>query len=198
MVGEQHHDRGTEGDAMAHVGTTIENPVAGDSLTFVATREDGSTTLVCDITTIRGAQGPPEHVHPSSSELFEVQEGAIMVEVEGVRHTLDAGQTITVPPGVPHKFASDPEQDGRTLVTFDVPGQIEDALVTFYELARAGRVAADGKPSMQQVAVTFSQLASDMRATIAPWAAQRVMFSVLAPIGRRRGLKPFYTWGELD
>jgi hypothetical protein len=102
-----------------------------------------------------------------------------------------------VPAGVPHKFASHPDRDGRTLVTFDVPGRIEDALVTFYELARAGRVRADGRPSMQQIAVTFSRLTSDMRATIAPWAARRVMFSVLAPIGRRRGLKPFYTWGEL-
>jgi hypothetical protein len=45
--------------------------------------------------------------------------------------------------------------------------------------------------------VTFSQLTRDMRATIAPWAAQRAMFAVLAPIGRRRGLKPFYAWGEL-
>jgi len=113
------------------------------------------------------------------------------------RTTLAAGQAINVPAGVPHKFASHPDRDGRTLVTFDVPGRIEDALVTFYELARAGRVRADGRPSMQQIAVTFSRLTSDMRATIAPWAAQRVMFSVLAPIGRRRGLKPFYTWGEL-
>jgi mannose-6-phosphate isomerase-like protein (cupin superfamily) len=170
---------------MARVGTTIDNPVAGDSLTFVATREDGSTTLVCDIATIGGAQGPPEHVHPSSSELFEVQEGAIVVEVDGVPHTLESGQNITVQAGVPHKFASHPELDGRTRVTF-------------YELARAGRVSADGKPSMQQIAVTFSQLTHDMRATIAPWAAQRAMFTVLAPIGRRRGLKPFYAWGELN
>jgi quercetin dioxygenase-like cupin family protein len=183
---------------MARVGTMIDNPVVGDSLTFVATREDGSTTLVCDITTIEGAQGPPEHVHPSSSELFEVQEGAIVVEVDGVPHTLESGQNITVQAGVPHKFASHPELDGRTRVTFDVPGRIEDALVTFYELARAGRVSADGKPSMQQIAVTFSQLTHDMRATIAPWAAQRAMFTVLAPIGRRRGLKPFYAWGELN
>lgn len=182
---------------MAHVGTTIENRVAGDSLTFLATREDGSETLVCDISTIGGAQGPPEHVHPSSSELFDVQEGSIVVEVDGVGHTLEAGETITVQAGVPHRFASHPERDGRTRVTFDVPGRIEDALVTFYELARAGRVAADGKPSMQQIAVTFSQLTRDMRATIAPWVAQRAMFAVLAPIGRRRGLKPFYAWGEL-
>jgi len=183
---------------MAHVGARIDNPLAGESLTFVATCEDGSAALVCDITTVAGAPGPPEHMHPSSSELFEVQEGAITVEVDGVLHKLRGGESLTVGAGAPHKFASDPEIDGRTRVTFDVPGRIEDQLVTFSELARAGRLSADGRPSMQQVAVTFSQLTNDTRATIAPWAAQRALFAVLAPLGRLRGLKPFYAWGELN
>ena len=30
---------------MARVGTTIDNPIAGESLTFVATCEEGSKTL---------------------------------------------------------------------------------------------------------------------------------------------------------
>ncbi len=183
---------------MAHVGATIENPLAGESLTFVATCEDGSQMLVCDIATAAGAPGPPEHLHPSSSELFEVQQGAITVEVDGVLHSLQSGQSLTVQAGMAHKFASDPELDGRTRVTFDVPGRIEDQLVTFSELARAGRLSPDGRPSMQQVAVTFSQLTRDTRATVAPWAAQRVLFFLLAPVGRLRGLKPFYAWGELN
>ena len=183
---------------MAHAGATIENPLAGESLTFVATREDGSAELVCDIATVAGAPGPPEHLHPSSSELFEVQEGAITVEVGGVLHTLESGHSLTVQAGMAHKFASHPDLDGRTRVTFDVPGRIEDQLVTFSELARAGRLSADGRPSMQQVAVTFSELTRDTRATVAPWVAQRVLFAVLAPIGRLRGLKPFYAWGELN
>jgi len=183
---------------MAHAGESIENPIAGERLTFVATCEDGSEALVCDITTTAGAPGAPEHMHPSSSELFEVQEGAILIELAGSKHTLRSGQSLTVRAGVPHKFASHRELDGRTRVTFDVPGRIEDQLVTFSELARAGRLSADGRPSMQQVAVTFSELTHDTRATVAPWVAQRTLFAVLAPIGRRHGLKPFYAWGELN
>jgi mannose-6-phosphate isomerase-like protein (cupin superfamily) len=183
---------------MAHAGEIIENQIAGERLTFVATCEDGSKSLVCDITTTAGAPGPPEHLHPSSSELFEVQDGAILIEVAGSPHTLRSGQSLTVRAGVPHKFASHPGLDGRTRVTFDVPGRIEEQLVTFSELARAGRLSTDGRPSMQQVAVTFSELTGDTRATVAPWAAQRALFALLAPIGRRRGLKPFYAWGELN
>jgi mannose-6-phosphate isomerase-like protein (cupin superfamily) len=67
----------------------------------VATCEDGSKTLVCDITTTTGVQGPPEHMHPSSSELFEIQEGgAIMIEADGVPYTLESGQSLTVAAGV--------------------------------------------------------------------------------------------------
>jgi quercetin dioxygenase-like cupin family protein len=183
---------------MAHVGATIDNPIAGETLTFVATCEDGFQKLVCDITTIAGAPGPPEHMHPSSNELFEVQQGAITVEVGGVMHTLRDEESLTVQAGEPHKFSSHPELDGRTRVTFDAPGRIEDQLVTFSELARAGRLSVDGRPSLQQVAVTFSQLTRDTRATVAPWAAQLALFAVLAPIGRLRGLKPFYAWGELN
>jgi hypothetical protein len=74
---------------------------------------------------------------------------------------------------------------------------MEDFLVTLYELARVGRLNAKGLPSMQQIAVTGSQLTNDIRPTIAPWTAQRVMFALLGPLGRRRGLKPFYAWREL-
>jgi len=182
---------------MAHVGMMIENPAAGDSIVFVATREDDSPTLILDMTTIAGASGPPAHRHPVSSERFEVQEGAIVVEADGRSHTLAAGQEFTVAPGVRHKFTSHPEIDGRTRVTLDVPGQMEDFLVTFYELARAGRVDATGLPSLQQIALTGGAIQRDLRPTIAPWIAQRFLFALLGPVARRRGLKPFYTWGEL-
>jgi quercetin dioxygenase-like cupin family protein len=182
---------------VAHVGRSIENAAAGDSVVFVETREDGSSTLVLDMTTVAGAPGPPEHLHPRSRERFQVQEGALVVEAGGEFHSLSAGEEFTVYAGVRHKFMSHPEFDGYTRVTLDAPGQMEDFLVTFYELARAGRVNSKGLPSMLQLAVTGYAIRQDLRPTIAPWAAQRAMFALLRPIGRSRGLKPFYAWGEL-
>lgn len=182
---------------MARAGTTIHNPVAGDSVTFVETVQDGSPRLVCDMTTLAGGQGPPEHIHPSSAEAFEVLEGAVVVELDGTPRTLETGESLTVPAGRPHRFFSAPDRDGRVRVSFDHPGRMEDFLVTFYELARAGRTAADGKPSMPQIAASFSQLTDDIRTTIAPWPAQRAMFLVLGPVAKLRGLKPFYEWEEL-
>ena len=158
---------------MAKVGQTIENPVAGDRVTFLETIESGDARLLCDTVTIAGAQGPPEHIHPRSLEHFEVLEGAIIVEVEGAAQTVRAGESTTVGAGAAHRFMSHPELDGRALVSFERPGRMEDFLVSFYELSRAGRTDSEGKPSMLQIAVTFSQLTEDIRTTLAPWPAGR-------------------------
>jgi hypothetical protein len=50
---------------------------------------------------------------------------------------------------------------------------------------------------MLQIAVSFGALADDIRIVLAPWPAQRLLFTVLGPIGRARGLRPFYATGEL-
>jgi quercetin dioxygenase-like cupin family protein len=172
---------------VARVGTRIENAAEGDSVIFVETGEDGSPTLVLDMTTTAGASGPPEHLHPGSTELFEVQDGALVVQAGGRSHLLMAGEAFTVEAGVRHKFMSHPELDGRTRVTLDVTGQMEDILVTLYELARAGRVNSKGLPSMQQIAVTGYAIQKDLRPTIAPWAAQQVIFALLRPLGWAAG-----------
>ena len=48
-----------------------------------------------------------------------------------------------------------------------------------------------------QIAVTFSALRDDIRTVVAPWPAQVVLFAILAPLGRARGLRAFYRAGEL-
>ena len=55
-----------------------------------------------------------------------------------------------------------------------------ELLETFYELARAGRTDPEGKPSMLQIAVSFSALRDDIRTVIAPWPAQRALFRARA------------------
>ncbi len=182
---------------MATVGQTIENPVAGDSVTFLALPGRGSPELVVEMTTQPGGQGPPPHVHPLSSETFAVTSGSIALTEAGREIVLHAGQTHSVPAGVPHTFASHGDEPAVTTVSFDRPGHMAEFLETFYELARAGRTDPEGKPSMLQIAVSFSALRDDIRTVIAPWPAQRALFALLGPIGRSRGLRAFYTTGEL-
>jgi quercetin dioxygenase-like cupin family protein len=182
---------------MAAVGQTIENPVAGDTVRFLKLPTGRLDELVVEMTTLPGGQGPPIHIHPRSSETFLVRSGSIRLHEAGQELILGAGTRHTVPAGTPHTFASHGDQPALTEVSFDHAGQMPRFLETFYELARAGRTDASGKPSMLQIAVSFSALADDIRTVLAPWPAQRILFAVLAPIGRVRGLRPFYAMGEL-
>ncbi len=183
---------------MPAVGDTIENPVAGDTVTFLELPERGEGRLLVEMTTVPGGQGPPAHIHPRSSESFEVLEGAIALEQDGRQIVVGAGETHVVPPGVVHRFMSHAREPGRTRVELDVPGRMAEFLETFYELARAGRTDAEGKPSLPQVAVSFGALREDIRTVVAPWPAQLAMFAALAPVARLQGLRPFYETGELS
>ena len=182
---------------MASVGQTITNPVAGDSVTFLEVPGGATTRLVLEMTTVPGGHGPPEHIHPHSSEEFAVLSGSLLVREAGEDHVVAAGEKYVVPAGAVHNFGSYGDVAAVTRVSFDRPGRMGDFLETFYELSRAGLTDAEGKPSMQQIAVTCSQLKDDLRTVVAPWPAQLALFAVLAPVGRRRGLKPFYASGEL-
>jgi len=110
---------------------------------------------------------------------------------------LRAGESHTVRPGVPHGFTSHGEQAAITRVVMDRPGRMAEFLETFYELNRTGRTDSEGKPSFPQIAVTFVALRHDIRTVVAPWPVQLALFATLGPIGRLRGLKPFYTTHEL-
>jgi len=178
-------------------GQTIVNPVAGDSVTFVELPDEQHGDLVMEMSTLPGGQGPPPHIHPRSQETFTVLRGAIVVNQDGRRVVVEAGQTHTVPAGVPHGFTSHPDLEAVTRVVMDRPGRMAEFLETFYELNRAGRTDAEGKPSFPQIAMTFSALHDDIRPVVAPWPAQLVLYALLRPIGRRQGLKAFYRTGEL-
>ena len=182
---------------MPIAGQKIVNPVAGDSVTFLALPDASGTELVMEMTTVPGGQGPPVHVHPRSQETFTVVSGSIVVRENGREVVLLAGESYTVAPGVPHGFASHGDQEALTQVRMDRPGRMAEFLETFYELNRAGRTDAEGKPCLPQIAVTFGALKDDIRTVVAPWPAQLALFALLGPIARLRGLKPFYATNEL-
>jgi quercetin dioxygenase-like cupin family protein len=182
---------------MPIIGQKIANPVAGDAVTFLELPDEVRADLVVEMTTVPGGQGPPMHVHPRSHEKFTVIRGSIVVNENGREIVLRPGETYTVRPGLPHGFASHGDEEAITQVTMDRPGRMAEFLETYYELNRAGRTDADGKPSFPQIAVTFSALRNDIRTVVAPWPAQLALFAVLGPIGRLRGLKPFYATDEL-
>jgi quercetin dioxygenase-like cupin family protein len=50
---------------------------------------------------------PPEHLHPSQAERFEILEGSMRAIVDGEERVYGAGESFEVPAGTPHQMAAE-------------------------------------------------------------------------------------------
>jgi quercetin dioxygenase-like cupin family protein len=64
----------------------------------------------------RGAAGPPPHFHAGSAELFFVLAGSLHALAGDRVVTLEEGDFLSIPRGVPHAFAALPEAPADVLI----------------------------------------------------------------------------------
>jgi mannose-6-phosphate isomerase-like protein (cupin superfamily) len=62
-----------------------------------------------------GAAETP-HRHARARQFFYVLQGAAVIEVDGVRHILETGQGLHIPPGAAHQFRNESSADVHFLV----------------------------------------------------------------------------------
>ncbi len=85
----------------------IENPVTGDRMTVLhSSRESDGAYAKFQFDLPPGAKGSPLHYHTRMSETFTVLKGCLEMEVgqKGNYRTLQAGESLKVPPEMPHSF----------------------------------------------------------------------------------------------
>jgi quercetin dioxygenase-like cupin family protein len=80
---------------------------------------------------------PPEHLHPSQAERFEVLEGAMLTVIDGVEQRYEAGAVFEVPAGTAHQMRG----DGRARVSWRVTPALRTA--EFFEGLYGGAAATD-------------------------------------------------------
>jgi quercetin dioxygenase-like cupin family protein len=179
---------------VASVGETIENPVNGESITWVETaRSSAGELLAFDLSLRPGASVAATHRHVRQQERFEVHAGTIGLEVAGAQRTLGVGEVATIPIGVAHRWWNVGE--GETVVRVELRPALDTE--TFFEvlfgLSRDGKTNRKGIPGLLQIAVTVRALGDSCSTLVMPPAAvQRAVFALLAPIGRRRGRRATY------
>lgn len=144
---------------------------------------DGDTLILEDMLA-GGRGGPPMHLHPSSSERFVVHSGVLTLRLAQEEIVLKAGESYTVDPGVVHSFHTRDSDDVRVTITITPAHDMEHF---FRGMARAER---EGRHPLLQLAVMHQGL-DDMGFYMAgpPVWAQKVMFTVLAPVARLMGYR---------
>lgn len=139
------------------------------------------------------AAGPPEHFHEAFEEIFTVKSGTLSILVNGEKRTLNAGETISIPPMTRHKPFNETSEivivereDPRTLpVQF---GFILTQLYGFMDEYPTG-------PSVPAMLMQLSVYGSDADSWIAdgpPIGVQKAMRIAMSPTARLLGYKNNY------
>lgn len=141
--------------------------------------------LVMEMVFQPGCLAPPPHVHPSSSDTFEVLEGMIEVRANGKWHRVQAGQSITAKPGQVHTFRNRADAAARVRNVHDPAHSFESYLRHIEAVLRE-----QGFTKVTPRAVLYLAMIERRHAkTIRPAPALRMPMTILAALGRVMGLR---------
>lgn len=89
------------------------------------------------------ASGTPVHVHPHATESYDVVEGQLDVLIDGTWRTLSAGESASVPPGVPHTFRNPIGAVSRVRNVHAPAMRFGEYFGTIHRIVESGSVAHD-------------------------------------------------------
>jgi quercetin dioxygenase-like cupin family protein len=178
---------------MIRTGDTIENPVTGERITFLATSRDTDGEAVV-IETVVQPDGfvAAAHVHPSQSERFAVAEGALGLKVGGKKLTLGPGEVAVVEAGTAHKFWNAGDEPVRFSCEVRPALQFESLLETMFALAADGKTSRKGMPNPLRLAVIAKAHFDTVRLPFPPAWMQAAGLALGAPLGRLLGYEAIY------
>ena len=177
---------------MANPGDELQG-ADGEILIFHQTAEStGGALLEMEVTYRPNSERPPAHYHPGQEEHFRVISGAMSTWIDGEERIYNPGQTFTVPVGTPHAMHNDSDEEGRIVWEVRPSLNTETFFETLWGLAENGRTDSDGVPSLLQIAVLFRAYNREFRLLKPSYPLQRILFGILAPIGKLAGYKSSY------
>ena len=169
----------------------ISDPVSGQRWVFRKTgAETGGEFLEADLYVSAGGF-VRSHAHPTQEETFTGVEGTFVLDVGGESNALGPGESVVVPPRVPHGFRR-AAGSSRLLVTVRPALALDDYFRAYLGLSRDGRISlpSSGLPrGLLQIGLVMDRYAPEIAAPGLPLGLQRKTWAALAALGRKRGLK---------
>ncbi|WP_374307341.1 cupin domain-containing protein [Methylocella sp.] len=169
-------------------GARMRGPAAGVTYIFTHASENLSVAEF-DVELEPGACDgwKPRHFHPNACEEIIVKRGRLDVRLRGERRELGEGESLIVPPGVPHGVRNAHHETTLFTARHRPGGQFLRFLVTRSLIAAENaKRSADGLPLLPRALILNAYPGLDYAAGIPIWA-QKPYFAALAAIARRRG-----------
>jgi quercetin dioxygenase-like cupin family protein len=174
-------------------GEVYENPVTGErSVVLTDPYEHPENVLVAHLFVAPGGRVALAHRHPNARERFHVLAGRVAFKIGGTERTLGPGDSAEVPVDTVHDWWQVGDEEASVVVEVAPGDRFVEMVGTFFGLARDGKVDRKGLPHPTQLAVTASAYRDTMIPASPPLAVQRLVFGILAPIGRAMGRQPTY------
>ena len=178
---------------MAYKDKQISNPQTGQTIRFIQTSRDTAGQLLEMESSLRPhSTEPVPHYHPHQEEDFTVLWGELTVRINGTLNRLKPGDTLHISRHTVHSMWNDSDQP--TVVNWQVRPALntEQLLETGMGLATDGKTRADGTPPFLQAVVMVHHFRNEYRLAKPPYWVQRVLFPLLAGIGRGLGYRGTY------
>jgi len=182
---------------------SIHNPVTGERFVALTRSSDtGGAYAEARCFLPVGARPPGIHRHPHQDESVTVVKGRIRARIGDEEREYGPGESAVLPKGVWHDFRVVGDSEAEVIGRASPSLGLELLLPTLAGLAAEGRTDRKGRPRPLQGAVLGQFFWEVAHFKTPPPAVQKALLPLLAAIGRRRGLRPYYDRhfqpGEID
>jgi quercetin dioxygenase-like cupin family protein len=174
-------------------GNVYVNPVTLERAAVLVSADDTRGAYMrAELWAPPGAHPSAAHIHPGQTESFEVLEGRLGVRTGDDTGIAGPGDRIDVRPGTVHDWWPEDGKPARVLVEMRPAGRFEEAIMTGWGLAAAGRTNDAGVPGLLQLALMGQEWADTLVMASPPRWVQKAVAVALGPLARRRGLRGAY------
>ncbi|MBR0555135.1 cupin domain-containing protein [Ciceribacter sp. L1K23] len=179
--------------ALVPADTRITNHFNKETFVFTHPYDDQPVSRMDVILEAGGSGGGNAiaHVHPRTDEIFTVHYGRLMVSLDGVEHYVEAGQSATVPMGVPHFFRNAFDGETRATVTFTNPQQHQRFFLNLalWTENHPTYFSNNGEVKLLAMALGLHEFRDHLYVASLPVRMQKILFAGLSVVARLAGYR---------
>ena len=178
-------------------GRTIRNPKTGETITFLKTaRDTGGELFAMSYAMAPRAAIADEHSHPHQEMAIRVDAGVLTCTVAGVDQRIGAGETATIPPGVPHFQRNDTDEPVHAVEEYRPALEMQQFFEVLIGWANDGKTNEAGLPDRLRLAVLQRRFRRSVRSSSRRRNLESLLLAPLgALLGYRRELERYVAAG---